>query len=390
MQNKFIRLMGVTSLLALSLGTVTACDDKTAAQAAGQETQQAPAVEVSVYTVAPRTIELSNILPGRVTAFKTAEIRPQVSGIVQKRLFEQGTEVTEGQVLYQIDPAPFEAERKIAAAAVKRAEAVLTRTRAQTKRLKSLIDVEAISGQTYDDAVAEQQQAEASVSEARATLERKELDLKFAAISSPINGKIDQAVKTEGALVTTADTNPMATVQQIDKVFVDVKQPASRLEQIREAIAAGQDNQGTDITILSSDGKPYDAKGNLLFSGVSVDPTTGEVLSRVLVPNEKHVLLPGMYVQAELPLKKVADAMMVPQQSVKRTPDGKAQISISDEAGKVSTLDVAVGELNNGWYVITSGLKGGEKVFVEGQDRIMPNATVKPIEWKNPAEKAVQ
>ena len=390
MQNKYIRLMTVTSILALGMGGLTACGDNTAAEGGEQSTQQMPAAEVSVYAVQPQSIELSNILPGRVAAYKTAEIRPQVSGIVQKRLFEQGAEVTEGQVLYQIDPAPFEAERKIAEAAVKRAEATLTRTRVQAKRLKPLIAAEAISGQAYDDAVAEQRQAEADILEARATLERKELDLKFAAIDSPINGRIDQAIKTEGALVTTTDTNPMATVQQINQVFVDVKQPASRLEHVRQAVADGHDNQGAEVTILSSDNKPYDVKGKLLFSGISVDPTTGEVLTRVLVPNENYALLPGMYVQAELPLKKIDNALMVPQQTVKHTPDGKAHIIVVDDAGNATTTDVTVGEIQNGWYIVTSGLKAGDKVVVEGQDRVMPQVPVKPVEWKNPAAKAVQ
>lgn len=388
MRKTFIRLITVTSVIALCAIPLVACKDE--GQASQEAAAEYPPVQVSVYKVEPQNVELSDVFPGRVTAFRTAEIRPQVSGIVQKRLFEQGTEVTEGQILYQIDPAPFEADRKTAAAAVKRAEATLTRARTQSKRLKPLIDADAISGQTYDDAVAAEQQAEADLSHARATLERRALDVKFAAIDSPISGRIDQAVTTEGALVAAGDTNPMATVQQIDQVFVDVKQPAARLEQIREAVAAGQDNQGADVTILSGDDKPYDVKGKLLFSGVSVDPSTGEVLTRVLVPNEERILLPGMYVQAELPLKKVDSAFMVPQQAVKRSPEGKAQLYVTDDAGAVTTINVVTGEIHNGWYVISSGLKGGENVIIEGQDRIMPEMPVQPMPWQKPGEASVE
>ena len=259
---------------------------------------QNPSIEVSVYQVEPQAVEIKDILPGRVAgAYRTAEIRPQVSGIVQKRLFEQGSEVKVGQILFQINPAPFEAEEKSAKAALARAEAALERSRTQVKRLKPLVEADAISRQSYDDAVANEHQAIADVSAARASLERRKLDVSFAGISSPIAGRVDQAILTEGALANVGVTSPMAVVQQIDQVFVDVRQPASRLEKIREAALSGNEDKCGKVDILSSEGKPYDVKGKLLFSGVSVDPATGDVLVRVLVPNPKRLLLPGMYVQ---------------------------------------------------------------------------------------------
>lgn len=376
----------LTSFVALMVCVplLTGCkDDAAQSQDAGYSQQ---AAEVTVYAVQQQEVELTDVLPGRVAAFMTAEIRPQVSGIVQKRLFEQGTEVQAGQILYQIDPSPFEADRKTAEAAVKYAEATLSRAQAQAKRLKSLVDSDAISAQAYDDIVAERLQADANLTQARATLERRALDVKFAAITSPISGRIDQAVITEGALATAGETNPMATVQQIDQVFVDVRQPASRLEKIREAASLGQDNQGADVRILSGDGKPFNVQGKLLFSGVSVDPTTGEVLSRVLVPNKDRILLPGMYVQAELPLKKIADSFLVPQQSVKRSTDGKAQLYVVAADGKVAIIDVEVGQVKDGMYVVQSGLKGGENIIVEGHDKVMPEATVKTVPWGNKAQ----
>lgn len=262
-----------------------------------------PAPQVSVLTVAPSRLELTDDLPGRVAALRVAEIRPQVSGIVLRRSFEQGSEVAAGQPLFQIDPAPFKSEVDMAAAALQRTTVGLERARVQVARLQPLLKADAVSRQVYDDAVFQRDQAVADVAQARATLARRELDLKFATVEAPIPGRIDQALVTEGALVGGSDGNPMARIQQIDQVYVDVRQPASSLAPLRKAMALrkADSRDGLPVAILRGDGEPYEATGRVLFSGISVDPGTGDVLLRILVDNPRRDLLPGMFVRARVP-----------------------------------------------------------------------------------------
>jgi len=344
--------------------------------------QGLPPAEVSVYRTAAGAVTPTDTLPGRVCAFRTAEIRPQVGGIVRKRLFEQGSEVRAGQTLFQIDPDTFKADARTAEAATKRAEAAAANANLRINRLKPLVSSDAISRQTYDDALAEKRQADASLAEARATLDRRRLDLRFASVASPIAGRIDQALVTEGALVAAGDANPMALVQEIDKVFVDVRQPASRLEELRAEAAQQGSIKTAAIEILSAEGKPYPIKGKLLFSGVSVDPATGEVLARIIVDNPNRSLLPGMYVQARLPRPTLKAAIMVPQQAVRRDDAGNPTVYVVDKAGKVTMKPVSTGDVENGWYIISSGLRAGEDVIVEGHDHLMPGAAVKPVKWQ--------
>jgi len=344
-----------------------------------------PPPEVSVVRVTPGQISVADELPGRVVAFRVAEIRPQVNGVIQRRLFEQGSEVKAGQPLFQINPAPFSADAGSAAAAVQRAQAALNRARLQEQRLAPLARADAISGQAYDDAVAARDQAAADLAQSRADLTRRQVDLGFATVRSPIAGRIDQAVSTEGALASTASEQPLATVQQIDRVYVDVRQPAARLETLREAARAGMADQGAPVEILSSDGRVYPVKGRLLFSGISVDPGTGEVIARVEVPNADRALLPGMFVRARLPRLVMPNALSVPEQAVQRDPSGKASVNVVGKDGKVVARPIQTGDTRNGVVVVTSGLQAGETVIVEGQDRVQPGAQVKPVPWRNPA-----
>jgi multidrug efflux system membrane fusion protein len=356
--------------------------------ACGQQGAQQPQAEplaVSVIRATPARIAVADELPGRVVAFRVAEIRPQVSGVIQRRLFEQGSEVRAGQPLFQINPAPFQAEANSMAATVQRAEATLQRAKAQAERLAPLVKADAISGQAYDDAVAARAQAAADLAQSRADLQRRRVDLGFATIRSPISGRIDQAVLTEGALATSGDANPLATVQQIDRVYVDVRQPASRLEALRQAARAGEGSQSAPVEILSSDGHILAAKGRLLFSGISVDPATGEVIARVEVPNTDRALLPGMFVRARLPRLSLPDAIAIPRQAVTRDPKGGAVVSVVDPKGKASTRSVVAGAESDGSINIRRGLRAGDIVIVEGQDRLQPDATVKPLPWHNPA-----
>jgi membrane fusion protein, multidrug efflux system len=337
---------------------------------------------VSVVKIAAAPVSIADELPARVVAFRVAEIRPQVGGIVQRRLFEQGSEVREGQPLFQINPAPFAADAGSAAATVRRAEATLARAKVQEDRLKPLVKTDAISGQSYDDAVAARQQAEADLAQTRAELARRRVDLGFATIRSPISGRIDQAVLTEGGLATAGDTNPLATVQQIDRVYVDVRQPAARLDALRDAARAGSANQGAPVEIVSSTGRVYPTRGRLLFSGISVDPGTGEVIARVEVPNRDRTLLPGMFVRARLPRLAVSNAILVPLQAVAHGASGETTVKIVGANNKVQGRKVVLGDEKDGQVMILDGLKPGDTVIVEGQDRVQPDAVVKPMPWR--------
>lgn len=349
---------------------------------AQQEAQPEP-VQVSVMTLTPQTLDVSEDLPGRVAAFRTAEIRPQVGGIVQRRLFEQGADVQAGAALFEIDTAPFRAEVQNAAAALKRAQAVLARARIQVERLQPLVSAEAVSQQTYDDAASQREQAAADVAQAEATLARKRLDLKYATVSAPISGRVDQAQVSEGALVSTTDTTPMATLQQIDQVYVDVRESATSLERWRHALgnklAPGVD--GVPVQVLDSSGKAYGLSGRILFSGISVDAGTGNVLLRVQVDNPKRQLLPGMYVLARVPRAHYADALSVPQQAVLRR-DGQASVWILGEGEQVQRVPVELGELVERRYRIVSGVSAGQRVVIEGLDRLAEGAPVKARLWQ--------
>ncbi|MEN2468418.1 efflux RND transporter periplasmic adaptor subunit [Burkholderia theae] len=345
----------------------------------------APATPVAAMTLAAVRLDVSEDLPGRVAAVRVAEIRPQVSGIVQRRLFEQGTEVRAGQPLFQINPAPFKADMETAAASLQRAQAALERAKVQTARFKPLVEADAISRQVYDDAVSQRDQAAADVAQARATLARRQLDLKFATVEAPITGRIDQALVTEGALVSSTDSQPMARIQQIDQVYVDVRQPAGALESLRGALASQPDasGNGLPVDVLRGDDTRYDVKGRMLFSGVNVDPGTGDVLVRVLVDNPKRQLLPGMYVRARIPRAHYANALTVPQQAVVRM-DGKPSLWVLDAKGNAHLKAVEVGELTDRRYRIRSGVQAGQKVVVEGMERLTDGAAVAATDWKSP------
>lgn len=347
------------------------------------QAQDAPApLQVSVMTLAGEDLVISEDLPARVAALRSAEIRAQISGIVQRRLFEQGAEISAGTVLFQINPAPFKTDVDSAAAALQRAEAVLARARIQVDRLVPLLRTEAISRQTYDDALSLRDQAAADVAQAKATLARHKLNLQFASVEAPIAGRIDQALVSEGALVSPTDATPMARIQQIDQVYVDVRQPASVLESLREQ--AGSTAPELTVEILGSDGKPLGMQGHILFSGIEVDAGTGDVLLRVLVDNPERRLLPGLYVQARIPRARYAHALSVPQQAVVRT-SGQTSVWVLDDQGQARQIPVKTGELVARHYRIASGLSAGQQVVIEGIDRLTPGAQVIAHPWQSPA-----
>ncbi|NJI08301.1 efflux RND transporter periplasmic adaptor subunit [Aeromonas veronii] len=350
--------------------------------AAPQE-QEAPALpQVSVLTLTGRELVISEDLPARVAALRSADIRAQISGIVQRRLFEQGAEISAGTVLFQINPAPFKADVDSAAAALQRAEAVLARACIQIERLKPLLRTDAISRQTYDDAISQRDQAAADVAQARATLARHQLNLQFASVEAPIAGRIDQALVSEGALVSPTDATPMARIQQIDQVYVDVRQPASVLESLRQQ--AGSTAPELAVEILGSNGTPLGMQGQILFSGIEVDAGTGDVLLRVLVDNPERRLLPGLYVQARIPRARYANALTVPQQAVVRT-SGQTSVWVVDGQGQAQLVPVNTAELVNSQYRIASGLSAGQQVVIEGIDRLTSGVQVIASPWLPPA-----
>lgn len=364
----------LSSLLAgLAVLALAGCDS------APEYAETTAPLQVSVMTLVPHELAVSEDLPARVAAVRSAEIRAQIGGIVQRRQFEQGAEIEAGAVLFQINPAPFKTEVDSAAAALQHAEAVLARSRVHVERLTRLVKAEAVSRQVYDDAVAQREQAAADVAQARATLARRKLDLQFASVEAPIAGRIDQALVSEGALVSPSDATPMARIQQIDQVYVDVRQSASVLDALRQQAGSATPELGVDI--LGSDGKPLGMRGRILFSGIEVDAGTGDVLLRVLVDNPQRRLLPGLYVQARIPRAHYPAALSVPQQAVTRTA-GQANVWLVDAQGQVQPVPIEVGELVEGRYRVVSGLSAGQQVVIEGIERLSPDAQVATRPWQ--------
>ena len=334
---------------------------------------------VSTMTMTPKHLDVFEVLLGRVTAVRSAEIRPQVSGIVKQRLFQQGSEVKAGQPLFQIDAAPFQAEADIAKANMQKAEVSLQAAISKVNRLQPLIEVEAISRQEYDDAIALREEARAEVAQTKATLDRRLLDLKFATVEAPISGLIDQTLVSEGALVTSTDTTPMTQIQQIDQVFVDIRQPTASLDATRDMLT----NPAAKTEILRSDGRAYPVAGQVLFSGVSVDPSTGDVLLRVLVNNAQRALLPGMFVKARVLNASNEYALTVPQQAVVHIA-GKANVWTIDSNNQAHMKPVELGTLVDGYYHILSGIDANAQVVIEGIDRLQEKTVVKRRPWTAP------
>ncbi|SHG68073.1 MULTISPECIES: efflux RND transporter periplasmic adaptor subunit [Marinomonas] len=344
-----------------------------------------PTPLVSTIKVEPTPLEIYETLPGRVMAVRTADIRPQVTGIIQQRLFKQGAEVKAGQSLFQIDPAPFVAEADTAKANLLRAQVTFKLADDKVTRLKPLLAADAISRQDYDDAVLLRDQAGADIAVAKATLARRQLDVTFANVTAPISGRIEQALVSEGTLVSSTDTSPMARIQQIDQVFVDIRRPATSFQATREALAAnsaGESNaSGATIEILHSNGQPYPIKGQALFSGINIDVSTGDVLLRVLVDNPQRLLLPGMFIRAKVLHSSYQNALMVPQQAVMHL-SGVPHVWRIDEKNFAHFQPIALGELIQGQYHIQDGIEVGDIIVIEGMDRLQDGMLVNQHPWK--------
>jgi multidrug efflux system membrane fusion protein len=324
-----------------------------------------------VQTVQPRRVVVYDELPGRVSALRTAEIRTQVNGIVQRVLFTEGSEVPADQPLFQIDAAPFAADVEAASAVLARTEADLLNATLKHERVEALAAARTASAAALGDATATLAQARAGVAEARANLTRRELELSHATVRSPIAGRIGQALATEGSLASVGAPTALAVVQQIDRVYLDVRQPSMRREQLEEKAESGrsEDAGALPVDILTITGMPYEFQGKILYSESTVDPGTGNIAMRVEVPNPYRQLLPGMYLRARVPSAVYAQALTVPQEAVRRDTSGRAQLTIIATDRTASTRDVELGALVDRQYIIMSGLKAGETVVVQGQDR---------------------
>ncbi len=354
----------------------------------GQQAAPPPVPEVATVTIQPQQVELTTELPGRTSPYLVAEIRPQVNGIIKKRLFKEGSDVKAGQLLYQIDPAPFQVAHDSAKASLGKAQANLPSIRLKTERYKELLVDKAVSRQDYDDAAAAMEQARAEIEYWKAAVEGARINLGYTRVTAPISGRIGRSSVTDGALVTAYQPTSLATIQQLDPIYVDVTQSSAELLSLKRHLEAGRlsadGKNGRKVRILLEDGTPYPLEGILQFRDITVDPATGSFTLRVVVPNPKHLLLPGMFVRAVVQEGIAAQAILVPQQGVSRNPKGEPIALVVDEAGTVQqrmlTLNRAIGDQ----WLVSSGLSAGDRLIVEGMLNIRPGAAVKAVSWDGP------
>jgi membrane fusion protein, multidrug efflux system len=345
-----------------------------------------PPVEVGVVTATPRTVGLSTELPGRMEASRVAQVRARAAGILQKRLFREGSDVRAGQPLFQIDPAPYRATLASAQAALARAEANLTQAGAQAERYKPLLEANAISKQDYVNAVAAKKQAEADVAAGKAAVQTAQINLGYAAVESPIAGRIGRALVTEGALVGQGEATQLAVVQQIDPMYVNFTQSATELLRLRRAFEAGKlerasGSNAARVHLVLEDGSDYGQAGRLLFSDLSVDATSGQITLRAEIPNPDGLLLPGMYVRVRIEQAQASQAIVLPQQAVLRSSLGDSVMVVAAD-GKVAPRSVKIGSAQGNDWVVLDGLKAGEKVIVDGFQKLRGDAPVKPVSWQ--------
>lgn len=366
-------LWTILPLLPMAALLLTACSDRKAESPAGKG---APP-EVGVVIVSAQDAPLSLELPGRLSASQVAEIRPQVTGIVLKRLFTEGSMVRAGQPLYQLDAASYEAERARTAAALQKAEAQASVARTRAERDAELLKADALSRQAADDSASAQRQAQADVAVARAALDAARVQLDRTRISAPISGRIEVSTVTAGALVTANQTQVLTTVQQLDPMYVDIVQSSAEMLALRSQLDGGTGSR--QIRVLLEDGSEHPQAGQLQVSGVTVDRGTGAVTLRATVPNPTGTLLPGMVVRAKLLAGVDRDAILVPQQGVSRSPTGEATALVVGEGNKTETRRLVLKRALGNQWLVSSGLKVGDKLVVEGLQRVRANQVVTPV-----------
>lgn len=375
--------MAVYSTLAASVA-LAGCSKKEDAEGApaGAAAQQMPPPEVVVVVAQKQSVEQTVDLAGRTAAYQISEVRPQVNGIVQKRLFVEGSYVKAGQPLYQIDANTYEATASNARAALNRQIASLNALKVKERRYKQLVGTNAISKQEYDDIAAQVALAQADVAASRATLENANISLGYATVRAPISGQTSRSSITAGALVTAGQADPLVTIQQLDPIYVDISQSSADLlrlrQQMKQGEISGADNSAR-VRLTLEDGSTYPVEGRLAFSGVSVDPSSGAVTLRAIFANPTQLLLPGMYVTAKVVQGVNNNAMLIPQAAVSRTPQGEANVMVVNAQGMVEAKPIVTTGTQGNQWIVTSGLNDGDKVIVEGIAKVKPGAPAKAL-----------
>jgi membrane fusion protein (multidrug efflux system) len=351
-----------------------------------------PPPEVGVITVALQPVGITTELPGRLESYRTAQVRARAAGILQRRLFREGSDVKAGQPLFQIDAAPYRAALQAAQAQVARAQANLSQAAAQAERYKPLLEANAISKQDYVNAVAAQKQAEADVAAGRAAVQTAQINLGYATVTAPISGRIGRALVTEGALVGQGEATPLAVIQQINPMLVNFTQSTTEVLRLRKGLASGQlkraaSGDAASVRVVLEDGSEYAQAGKLLFSDLTVDTTSGQITLRAEVPNPDGILLPGMYVRVRFEEAQANSAIVLPQQAVTRSSQGDSVMVVGPD-NKVSPRPVRVGPAQGGQWIVLDGLKPGETVMVDGFQKLRGPAPVKPVPWQPGAASA--
>jgi len=381
-----VKKLMLISLLTLNMAACQSSDS----QDTQQNTQQA-APKVDVVSLIPQTVTIKTELPARTVAFRQAEVRPQVNGIIQNRLFEEGADVKAGQQLYQIDEAPFQAALQMAKAELARARANIQSTKARAERFRGLIDNKAISQQDYDDAQAAYLQAQAEVSVAQANIQTAEINLRYTKVNAPIDGRIGRSTMTEGALVTAQQESPLTTITQTDPIYVDISQASKEVLRLRRQLLSGRisEEDTVQVKLTLEDGSTYQHQGELQFSEVNVNEDTGSLVMRAKFPNPDGLLLPGMYVKTEINEGTMPDAILVPHKAVMFSREGTASVMLVNDDNIVEQRPIAVRHSIGHKWLVSDGLSGGEKVVVEGLQKIAVDSAVEiEIDTENSLQQA--
>ncbi len=362
---RFLPLSGFIIGAALLVG----CDDHSG------QAQQPPSPQVVVHVVKSAPLVVTTELPGRTDAYRVAEVRPQVSGIVLKRNFTEGSDVKAGESLYQIDPATYQAAFDSASGELAKAQAAANIAHLTVKRYLPLMGTHYVSKQEYDQAVATARQADASVIAARAAVETARINLAYTKVTSPISGRIGKASVTEGALVSNGQASALATVQQLDPIYVDVTQSSNDFMRLKQSRLQTGEN-ASSVQLLMENGQPYPLKGSLQFSDVTVDESTGSITLRAIFPNPQHILLPGMFVRARIDEGTQPQAILVPQQGVTRTPRGEGSVMVVNAKNQAEARNVVAPQAIGDQWLITQGLQEGDRVIVSGLQKVRPGVAV--------------
>lgn len=380
MNQKHPRIL-LCSLLLIAVALLSACKKES------QNTITSEPVEVGVMAITPQPVNRIVELPGRTAAYRIAEVRPQVSGIIKKRLFTEGSEVKAGQLLYQIDPDTYQAKFDSVKAALARAEALEYSARLKAQRYKNLVQTKAVSEQDQIEIEANWKQTVADVAAAKAALDSARINLEYTRVTAPISGRIGKSTVTEGALVTAEQPAALATIQQLDPIYVDLNQSSTDLLNLKKELAAGwagSSDQSQPVKVLFENGSEYSQAGVLEFSDVTVNQTTGTVILRAIVANAAHELLPGMFVRARIDKGQVANAILVPAACISRNSKGQAMVMVVNNQSIVEARHIQVGQNIGPQSLVSEGLRGDEQVIVSGLQKIKPGVPVKTVAASTP------